>query len=125
MSVYVTAPSEEDARGLARHLLELRLAACANRWPVASQYWWRGRLEEAREHAVLLKTRKAMLPRLVAEVRKVHGHDVPCVVGWPIAGGNEDYLAWVRAEASGRPEEPRRRGAARATPAPPSPGAPR
>lgn len=99
VSVYVTASSLAEAEKLAKHVLGLRLAACANAWPLKSWYWWQGRLEQAEEAALLLKTREELLPRLEHELRRVHTYDVPCVVAWPIAAGSRDYLAWVEAEA--------------------------
>lgn len=99
VSAYVTASSMAEAEKLARHVLGLRLAACANAFPVRSWYWWEGKLEQAEEAGLVLKTRSELVGRLVQEVKKVHGYDVPCVVAWPIAGGNPEYLAWVEREA--------------------------
>jgi periplasmic divalent cation tolerance protein len=98
VSVYCTASSLDEARKLARHVLERRLAACANVWPIESQYWWEGRLEQAQEAALLLKTQPSLVEPLVAAVRAVHSDRVPCVVAWPVQGGNPEYLAWIARE---------------------------
>lgn len=95
LSVYVTAPDEATARRLAGAMVEARLAACANLWPIASIYRWEGRIEEGREFALLLKTRRALLPALERALQEAHPYDVPCVVAWPIAGGAAPYLAYV------------------------------
>src|SRR6266576_1813923 len=57
--VLVTCPSLALARKIARAVVEKRLAACVNvvRSPVESFYTWKGRLESAREHLLLIKTR--------------------------------------------------------------------
>ncbi|HVL49089.1 MAG TPA: divalent-cation tolerance protein CutA [Candidatus Thermoplasmatota archaeon] len=105
VSVYVTAASPEEARALARAVLAPRLAACANVVPaVESLYWWDGRLEEAREAAVVFKTRRDRVDALAATVRAASSYDVPCVAVWPVVGGNAAYLDWVRSEARPRPE---------------------
>ena len=51
--VYVTCKDEEEAARISKALLERRLAACANMWPIRSLYRWEGRMEDEREVAVL------------------------------------------------------------------------
>lgn len=97
-SVYVTAPDEATARSLARALLEKRLVACANLLPVTSLYHWEGKLEEAAEVAMLLKTRRSLVPQVVEAVGKLHPYEVPCVVGFELGAGNPDYYTWIDAE---------------------------
>ncbi|MEM9749944.1 MAG: divalent-cation tolerance protein CutA, partial [Pseudomonadota bacterium] len=56
--VYMTAPDEATAMGLARALVERRLAACANVIPgMRSVYRWKGEIEEDGELIVIAKTR--------------------------------------------------------------------
>lgn len=99
--VYVTAGSAEEAARLARALVGERLAACANiLGPIASVYWWEGKLEEAAETAFLLKTRRALVPALTERIKALHGYDCPCVVAIPIEGGNPAFLAWIAAETA-------------------------
>jgi periplasmic divalent cation tolerance protein len=98
---FVTAPSPEEARSLARSLLEERLVACVNLVPsVQSLYWWEGSLEEAWEVLLVLKTRTDRVPDLVDRVKELHSYSVPEVVSWPLGPGNPDYLRWVATEAA-------------------------
>ncbi len=98
---FVTASSPEEARSLARALLEERLVACVNLVPsVQSLYWWEGSLEESWEVLMVLKTRTDRVPDLVDRVRQLHSYSVPEVVSWPLGPGNPDYLRWVAAEAA-------------------------
>ncbi len=98
-TVYLTAPDEATAARLARKLLEARLIACANLLPqIRSWYRWEGDVQEDAEVALLCKTRADLVPELERTVATLHPYDVPCVVTWPIAGGHEPYLDWVRDE---------------------------
>lgn len=97
-SVYVTCPDDASARRLARALLERRLVACANLVPVTSLYHWEGRVEEAGEVAMFLKTRRALVPAVVQAVKELHPYQVPCAVGFELGEGSPDYYAWVEAE---------------------------
>lgn len=101
--VLVNAPAE-DAPRIAHELVERRLVACANIVSgVRSVYWWEGKVEEAVESTILLKTRRSLVPALTDAVRALHPYDVPEIIAVPVAGdrGNAAYLAWVVAEASG------------------------
>ena len=95
---YVTAPDRATARKIARAVLDRRLAACANLWPAESMYRWRGAREETREFVIVFKTREALLRRLIAEVRRHHPFDVPCIVSYPMGPALSDYLRWIDAE---------------------------
>ncbi|HEX9709299.1 MAG TPA: divalent-cation tolerance protein CutA, partial [Candidatus Thermoplasmatota archaeon] len=65
-----------EARALARAVVRARLAACANVWPIESEYWWEGKVVHAREVVVHLKTSPGALRPLVAAVRRAHPYDV-------------------------------------------------
>jgi periplasmic divalent cation tolerance protein len=99
MLVYVTCANEAEARAIARATVAERLAACANiLGAIASLYWWEGKLEEGDEVALILKTKATLVERLVARIKALHGYKVPCVVSFPIAAGNADFIAWIEAE---------------------------
>lgn len=101
--VYVTAPSLAEAEGLARLAVEGRLAACANILPaMRSLYWWQGKLEQADEVVLLLKTTESLVPALTKALTGAHSYDCPCVVALPIASGNPDFLRWIEAETAPR-----------------------
>ena len=94
--VFVTASSADEATQIGRALVDERLAACANVVPaVASAYWWQGRVEEAGEALIVLKTRQELVGRLTERVKALHSYTVPEVIALPILGGNPDYLRWI------------------------------
>lgn len=99
ITVYITAKDREEAERIARGLLEDRLAACANILEgMRSLYWWEGRIEESRECLLLAKSVTAHQDAILAKVRELHGYRVPCVVFWPLSGGNPDFLDWIGKE---------------------------
>lgn len=95
-SIYITVKDEEEARKLARALVEERLVACANYFPLSSIYLWKGDIEEDSEIAIIAKTRLDMVDSIIKRVKELHSYDIPCVVSWIIENGNPDYLAWVK-----------------------------
>lgn len=108
--VYVTCADIAEARRIGRTLVEERLAACANLRPHASIYRWEGRVEEAEEAGLLLKTTADAYAELEARVRALHSYSLPCILAWTPAAGLPGYLAWIE-ESVGAPGEARRTGA--------------
>ena len=99
--VLTTCGSEEEAAGIARALLDSRLAACVNLLPrVRSLYRWEGKVEDAAETLLLIKTRAALLDALTAEVRRLHSYELPEIIALPVAAGLPPYLAWIVAETA-------------------------
>lgn len=96
--VLTNCPSADVAERIARTLLEQQLVACANRLaPVVSTYRWQGRIEQAEEHPLLLKTVRERYVDVEAAIRALHPYEVPEIVSWP-AGGWPPYLRWVADE---------------------------
>ena len=95
---YVTAPDRRTARSIARAVVERRLAACANLWPVESLYRWHGKREETNEFVIVFKTRASILPKLIREVRRIHPSQVPCIVSYPMGPARAEYLDGIDAE---------------------------
>ena len=95
--VYVTAPNEDEAAGIARSLVELKLAACVNIIKdIRSIYRWQGTLQDDSEVLMIIKTREELFDPLTVEVRKLHSYDVPEIIALPISLGSEDYIKWIR-----------------------------
>ena len=94
--VLVTAPDADTAARIARTLVEEKLAACGNVLPgVRSIYRWQGKVEEAQETLLVLKTARARFKEIVDRVRALHPYEVPEVVAVPIEAGFDGYLDWV------------------------------
>ena len=94
-----TVPSAAVAEQLARVLLEERLVACVNVLPaVRSLYRWQGRVEDAEELLLVMKTAHDRYDALEARVRALHPYDVCEVLAIDAAAGSAPYLAWVLAE---------------------------
>ena len=97
--VYITASDGEEARRLARAVVESRLAACANVFDtMTSVYRWQGAVQEDSEAVVIAKTREDLVPALTEKIKELHSYDCPCIVSLPLTGGSDDFLAWIAAE---------------------------
>jgi periplasmic divalent cation tolerance protein len=91
--------SEEEARRVARALVEARVAACVNILPgIQSIYRWQGAIQEDSEWMLVIKSTRSMFDRLSVELRKAHSYQVPEVLAIPVIAGDQDYLDWMDRE---------------------------
>ncbi len=95
----VTVPDTAVGTAIADALVGEQLAACVNRVEgVHSTYRWEGKIERAAEALLIIKTRAALVPAVIARVRALHPYTVPEVIALPIEDGNPAYLDWLGAE---------------------------
>lgn len=102
--VLTNLPDAASAQALAALLVEGRLAACVNILaPARSVYRWAGRITEAQEVPLLIKTTDACYAALEAAIRSHHPYELPEIIAVPIEFGLPEYLAWVDAETTAPP----------------------
>ena len=92
---FIAAPVDV-AETIARALVQSRYAACAQvTSEVTSIYWWKERIEEAREKLIILKTEESNVDAIRELLKKLHPYEVPELVFFPITAGNPDYVSWL------------------------------
>jgi len=107
--VLIIAPVGRKAKQIARQLVQRRLAACVNIVPqVHSIYWWQGKMEEGSEALLVVKTRGALLSKLLAYAKSIHPYSVPEIIALPLITGHGPYLDWISAETGKIPSSRRR-----------------
>ncbi|MCL7474733.1 MAG: divalent-cation tolerance protein CutA [Methanosarcinales archaeon] len=92
--VYVTTGSMEEARTIAKTLVEMKLAACVNLLPIVSIYRWDG-IQEENEVAMVIKTTYEQIGNIEKTVKEMHSYTVPCIISFSIDGGSIEYLDWI------------------------------
>ncbi|MBI2102472.1 divalent-cation tolerance protein CutA [Candidatus Woesearchaeota archaeon] len=97
--VYVTHENLDQAQKIVNHLIQKRLIACANYFPITSSYWWENKLENSDEIVSLLKTKEENWGAVKAEILKIHPYKNPCILKMNVEA-NEEYERWVREETN-------------------------
>ena len=99
----VTCATLEEARKIARAVLEKHLAACVNvlTHAVESFYVWEGKQENGSEYLLMMKTSEERVVELQKEVLALHSYETPEFIVLPIVGGSEEYLRWVGESLAG------------------------
>jgi len=101
VQVFTTVEKREDADRIASTVVNQRVAACAQiLGPIRSTYWWKGKVEEAGEWLLMMKTRRDLYSSLEKEIRAVHPYEVPEIIALPIVEGSASYLKWIDAETA-------------------------
>jgi len=95
--IYITCKDEQEAVNISKHLLNKKLIACSNMYPIRSMYKWQGKLQDEKEFVLMAKTIEKNYGKIKEEVKKLHSYDVPCILKID-AEANESYDKWVNEE---------------------------
>lgn len=94
-------PDTESAQKLARALVERQLAACVSLLsPCQSVFRWQGRMDEATEIPLFIKTTSECYGVLETAIRALHPYELPEIIAVSIERGLPEYLRWVATETS-------------------------
>ena len=96
--IYVTCKDLEEAQKISQTLLEKKLIACANFFPIKSMYWWQDSISKDNEIALILKTKKEKFKEVEQEVKKLHSYEQPCIITLDITDGSKEFLEWIKKE---------------------------
>ena len=97
--IYMTVGSREEARKIGKQLVTDRLAACVNILDnMNSFYMWDGKIQDDTEVVMIAKTSSDRVGDLIEKVKSLHSYDCPCIVSFPITGGNQPFLDWIASE---------------------------
>jgi periplasmic divalent cation tolerance protein len=99
---FTTVADRDQARQLAKHLLERRVAACVQiDGPVESHFEWEGKVSHEAEYRVVIKSTAQARERLRRTLREIHPYDVPQIVSLRSVDVDPDYLAWMHEQVDG------------------------
>ena len=93
--IYVTTTDEKEAKKLARHLLNKKLIACANIFPIRSMFRWDGKIQDVPEGVMILKTMKKNYAQIKKEITALHSYTITCITQLSVKP-NKEYAAWLR-----------------------------
>ena len=95
--LYITCKSSTEAKKIASFLLSKKLIACANVFPIASMYKWKGKLQNSKETVLIAKTKAGNYEKVKKTVSKMHSYETPCIMKLS-AEANTPYYQWLMNE---------------------------
>lgn len=93
--VLTTTATEREADGLARSLVDARLAACVHIQAVRSIYRWKGDVLEEPEWRLAIKSTAEQYVAIETHILERHSYQTPEIVCLQIERGSADYLRWL------------------------------
>jgi periplasmic divalent cation tolerance protein len=96
--LYVIFPNMDEAKKVSNYLLEKKLIACANFFPMQSSYLWKNKIKNSNEVVTILKTIKENYKLVEGEIKKLHSYNVPCILKLD-ASANGEYEKWLNFES--------------------------
>lgn len=94
--IFTTCPDSAVAESIARALVDEQLAACVNILPVMqSIYAWRGKVETASEHLLIIKSVESRYAAIETRILSLHPYELPEIIAVRLADGLPAYLAWL------------------------------
>ncbi len=93
--VQTTCASRDEAKKIARLLVEEKLAACVQIKKIESFYTWKDKICEEKEYQVLIKTKKDNFKKIKRKIKENHSYDLPEIIAINIAGISKSYLNYI------------------------------
>jgi len=94
----------EDAKALARHLVEEKLAACVQLMGgMQSVYRWEGKVCEEQEVLLSAKTTQSEWTKISRFIQEKHSYDLPEILAFSPEQYAQQYGEWVQAEVNSKP----------------------
>ncbi len=101
IAVHTTLPTADQARAMARTLIQRRLAACVQMEAVESLYTWQGAVQQENEVRLVCKSLRARAEALTRAIRELHPYEVPELLVFDIASAEPAYVQWVAQMCAG------------------------
>lgn len=99
LMVTTTFETKEEAEQMAKIVLDKRLAACAQvSGPIASLYWWHGKIENTQEYILTLKTTVKYFKKLEQIIKDNHPYDLPEIIATQATHSSREYKDWLNKE---------------------------
>lgn len=96
--ILTTTDKKSLAQKISKALLKEKLVACASISPMESSYWWKGKITNAKEFQLVLKTKPENFEKIEKLIKKLHTYELPEIISINIEKAGKDYLAWIEKE---------------------------
>ncbi len=94
-----TEYDKKTAKKIAKLLLKKKLAACVSLKDIYSIYEWKGKIEEANEVEIIIKSKPELKNALVAFLQKQISYDIPQII-YKKFKSEKKYINWVNKSCS-------------------------
>lgn len=93
--VQTTCSNHNEARQIQESLITQQLAACIQMRTLQSCYAWQGKIENAQEYKLEIKTQIHHFDAIQTLIQRLSSYDCPEIIALPILKLSEDYANWL------------------------------
>ena len=94
--IQTTCGTKEEARKIAKVLIEEKLAACIQMFEIESFYNWNNEFCCDNETLLNIKTRKDNFEEIKSRILELHSYDLPEIIQLDITNASEEYLKFIK-----------------------------
>jgi len=94
--IQTTTDSKELAKKIAKELLDKKLAACIQIFPIESLYTWEQEIKEDKEYLLQIKTISKNYKKIEELILSLHNYTTPEIISISINRGFKGYLDWIK-----------------------------
>lgn len=85
----------EEAEKLGALIINKKIAACVDLWPITSCYNWEGSYQSVTQAMLLVTTFEAKLEEVNEIISENHTYSVPLIAGVDVRRINHPYKEWM------------------------------
>lgn len=93
--IQTTTNSKDEARNIAKVLLESKLAACVQISKIDSLYIWENEMCEDEEYLIIIKTKKEKFKKIKSKIKELHSYDLPEIISINIDDLGKEYKKYI------------------------------
>jgi periplasmic divalent cation tolerance protein len=93
--IYTTCENQVEAELLGKMIIEKKLGACVDFWPVNSIFNWEGETKEISQTMIMITTLESKIEDVNELISQHHSYAIPLIAGVDIRRMNRAYKAWM------------------------------
>ena len=96
--IYTTCATLEEAENLGKLVIDNKMGACVDYWPIKSMYNWENKFKQISEIMLIIITFESKLEEVTDFISKHHNYSTPLIAGVDIHRINRAYKEWMMQE---------------------------
>lgn len=93
--IQTTCSNKDEAKNIAKILIEEKLAACVQLSEIESFYSWNNEFCCESETLVNIKTIKENFEKVKSKIKELHSYDLPEIIQLDITNASKEYLKFI------------------------------
>lgn len=93
--IQTTCSNKNEAKNIAKVLIEEKLAACVQLSEIESFYSWNNEFCCDNETLLSIKTTKENFEKIKSKIKELHSYDLPEIIQLDITNASKEYLKFI------------------------------